>query len=371
MKKLKIAFIGGGLSSTIGRAHISAIQIDGLAEIVAGAFSSKKNVNLKSGRYLNIQRNRLYEDWRDLIKNEQSKIDAVIVLTPTPMHFEIIKQLIINNIPAVCEKPIVTNFKDIREINKLQKKYKSFVSVMYNYTGYPLVREIRKKLQKNLIGKIEYFNFEMPQDGFISKNKLYSVKEWRKQDLKIPNLCFDLGVHLNSLLKYILDIEPIFVLSDFSYFSNMNVVDNINILLQCENNIKGSFWFSKRAAGSRNDLKLRIYGEKGSIIWSQKNSEKIIYSNNKNKIEIIDRAGKNFECNKKRYNRYRPGHPSGFIEAFANTYFDIFQNLQYYKINKQKSIKDILNLNHAEKTLRLFDASFLSNKKKSWIKIKK
>ena len=87
-----------------------------------------------------------------------------------------------------------------------------------------------------------------------------------------------------------------------------------------------------------------------------------VYGEHKNKI---------FECNKKRYNRYRPGHPSGFIEAFANTYFDIFQNLQYYKTNKKKSIKDILNLSHAEKTLRLFEASFLSNKKKSWIEIKK
>ena len=38
-KKINIAIIGGGINSTIGRAHISALRIDGNYKIIAGVFS--------------------------------------------------------------------------------------------------------------------------------------------------------------------------------------------------------------------------------------------------------------------------------------------------------------------------------------------
>ena len=39
---------------------------------------------------------------------------------------------------------------------------------------------------------------------------------------------------------------------------------------------------------------------------------------------------------KKRYNRYKSGHPSGFIEAFANLYSDLADDLINYNNSKTK-----------------------------------
>jgi hypothetical protein len=35
-----------------------------------------------------------------------------------------------------------------------------------------------------------------------------------------------------------------------------------------------------------------------------------------------------------RYNRFKSGHPAGFVEAFANLYYDIADKLKDYQENK-------------------------------------
>ena len=45
----------------------------------------------------------------------------------------------------------------------------------------------------------------------------------------------------------------------------------------------------------------------------------------------MDRASLVDVANKRRYNRFKSGHPAGFIEAFANLYSDIADCLYQYK----------------------------------------
>ena len=106
--------------------------------------------------------------------------------------------------------------------------------------------------------------------------------------------------------------------------------------LEYENDLKGSFWMSKTAIGNRNGLRLRIIGDKGSADWIQNNSEELYLSYKNGTREIIDRGTKSLILNNSRYNRYKVGHPAGFIEAFANLYFDIADSLKKYN-NRQKN----------------------------------
>ena len=46
---------------------------------------------------------------------------------------------------------------------------------------------------------------------------------------------------------------------------------------------------------------------------------------------VIDRGSKCIEANKQRYERMKPGHPAGYIEAFANTYIDIYNEIIEWK----------------------------------------
>ena len=165
---LKLAFIGGGINSSIGKMHFLSSQLDKKFEVVAGCFSSNSATNLKTAKEWNIELSRAYKNIDSLINSEKEDVDAFVLLLPTPYHFQILQKLIYNNLIVICEKPIVSNISEAQEIEKLIRKLKyKKIYMTYNYTGYSMVREIKKIIESKKLGRLLHFVFEMPQDGFL------------------------------------------------------------------------------------------------------------------------------------------------------------------------------------------------------------
>ena len=362
---LKLGFIGGGLSSTIGEAHYVASHLDGRWELKSGFFSRNKTINYKTGKNWNIASDRIHHSLDKFISKEANKLDAVVILTPTPNHFKTILNLTKKKIPIICEKPLVDSLEQAKLIQKIIKKTNGFLTVTYNYTGYPMVRELRQLVLNGKLGKIKQFHFEMPQAGFMKSNS--KPQKWRLKDAKIPVICLDLGVHLHNLAYFIIGKEPNRVMAN--YFNNSKhkkIIDNVLLWLEYKSGIKGSFWMSKTAIGNRNSLKLRIFGDKGSAEWIQNNSEELNIAFKDGTRKIIDRASKSLITHKKRYNRYKAGHPAGFMEAFANLYFDIADHLNNFKSKTKNKNLYVFDIEHSLRGLDLFSSSSKSNKNLSW-----
>ena len=364
-KPLTLGFVGGGLSSTIGRAHYVASHLDGFWKLDSGFFSRNNLINIKTAKEWNIDEDRTYKSFNKFVYKESAKLDAAVVLTPTPNHYPIICSLIKKKIPVICEKPIVDSVLQAKSLKKLIKKNNSFLSVTYNYTGYPMIRELRQLVFSGRLGKIKQFHFEMPQGFFSSINS--KPQKWRLQDKQIPTICLDLGVHLHNLANFITGKEPNKVMANF--FNNSKykkLIDNALMWLEYKNGMKGCFWMSKTATGTRNDLRLRIFGEKGSAEWSHNNPEELYLAYNNGVRQIVDRGSKCLVANENRYNRYKVGHPAGFIEAFANLYSDIADNLIKHKYKNNKKNKYVFDLDHSLRGLELFTSACKSNKSRTW-----
>ena len=138
-KKFKLAFLGGGLNSTIGNIHNLASKLDSRWNLVSGFFSRNRHINYKTAKTYGIDLDRTHNSLGDFIKNEKDKVDAVAVLVPTPDRYKYISKLLKFNIPIISEKPLVDNSKDCIKLKKSLKK-KNFLRVSYNYLGYPLIR---------------------------------------------------------------------------------------------------------------------------------------------------------------------------------------------------------------------------------------
>ena len=82
-KKINIAIIGGGINSTIGRAHISALRIDSNYKIIAGVFSRSKKDNKKNKDIYKLDDCQIYNNIDELIKYELRNIDAFLIITDT------------------------------------------------------------------------------------------------------------------------------------------------------------------------------------------------------------------------------------------------------------------------------------------------
>ena len=118
---LQLGFIGGGLSSTIGQAHFSASQLDGRWRLASGFFSRNSETNRRTAQSWHVPQDRLYDSWQSLSAAEADRVDAVVVLTPTPEHSRIVCTLLEKNIPVICEKPLVAS---LEEANTIQESFK-------------------------------------------------------------------------------------------------------------------------------------------------------------------------------------------------------------------------------------------------------
>ena len=120
------------------------------------------------------------------------------------------------------------------------------------------------------------------------------------------------------------------VYSQFSKFSQYGVVDDAKIIARYKDGASGFFWVSKNALGNKNGLKLAIYGEKGSAEWLQETPEKLIINRKGKGKNIIDRGSDIGMSDNRIFNRMTPGHPGGYVEAFANLYYQIADALETY-----------------------------------------
>ncbi len=330
MEKFKLAVLGGGLNSIAGYPHFAAARLDNRFEIKAGLFSRNPDINRKTAKQWDVEK--YFDSFEDFL-DEARKLDAVLVLTPTPSHYKYVSTLLKENIPVICEKPL---FKSLEEIYQLKKEIKNidkkFLVITYNYIAYPMLIELREIIKSGELGDIINIHLEMPQESFLRPPQNIDYPPlWRKIDGKIPTIALDLLSHLYSIMYFLTEKEVESISSLKSRFSKFNVIDDIKVLTTFKDKTTGLFWVSKVALGNRNGLKVSVYGTKGAAYWIQENPEVLKLSYDNGNTVLLDRGSKLKVANKKLFNRMTPGHPSGFIEALANLYTEIYNALKEYK----------------------------------------
>jgi len=345
MNKKRIAFIGGGIDSGIGKIHFNSISLSKNWMLYCGIFSKNINTNKSSGKLYNVPKDKIFYSLEDMIKKEQTNIDAFVIVTPIFGRYALLKNLSKLRIPIICEKPVVGNLIEIEKLIKLFKKNHFFVT--YNYTGYPMLREIKQMTKKNFFGNLKSIFVEMPSGAYLNKNTK-NIAKWRLLDKTIPTFFLDLGSHVFNLINFITDSFPKTQKVQINSFGKFkNIYDDLMSIGKLKNGITYNVWFSKSAIGYDNGLKIRIFGDKGSAQWSQMNPEILKVSTFDKKNFIISRSSyfSNIS-NEKRYNDFKSGHPDGYQQAFKNIYDDIFSVLKNNKSNKYvfdlKHAKDII-----------------------------
>jgi predicted dehydrogenase len=362
-KPLRLAFVGGAPNSAVGYAHFVAARMDGLWDLQAGAFSRHPDVNANAAEVYGVPRERCFSGLSELLDQEHGNLDALSILTPTPDHYEMVLECLRRGVPVICEKALAMTSGEAKKIRDICLEKKGFLAVIYNYSGYPIVRELRGMIRDGMLGEILHFQAEMPQEGFLrvdDQGNKPAPQSWRKTDGSVPTLHLDLAVHLHELVHYLIGQNPLEVVADQSSRGWFPVVDNVNCLARYSGNVQGQFWFSKCALGHRNGLRLRIYGSKAAAEWYQLNPEELVLSFSDGRRQIFDRA---------RYTRFKAGHPAGFNEALANLYFDIHKALEKYKATGRQESEEVFGADLAVEGLCFLESMVKSCQTHAWEKI--
>ncbi len=325
---LTYGMVGGGQGGFIGDVHRKAAQFDGKMQIRAGCFSREYDNTLATGTSLGIDERRLYQTYREMAEAEAKRddgIDFVIIVTPNFLHYEIAKAFLEQGIHVVCDKPLTLEVEQAEELRQLAKEKELFFCVTYTYTGYPMVKQARAMVQRGEIGKIRFINAEYPQDWLATPLETTGQKQasWRADPAKTgkSNCVGDIGSHTENLAGYLTGLKIKTLCARLDTFVEGRVLDdNATIMVEYDSGAKGVYWTSQIAVGHDNDLRIRIYGSKGSIEWSQENPNYLKIGYIGKPTETLSRGRDELYPRAAGLSRIPGGHPEGYFEAFANIY---------------------------------------------------
>lgn len=344
MRKLRMGMVGGGPGSFIGDVHRKAAGIDGLIELVCGAFSSSAERSKETGRALFLPEDRCYESFEAMILAEKQlpegeRMDFVAITTPNHLHFAPAKLALQNGFHVVCDKPMTLNIEEANELITLVKQTGLLFALTHNYTGHPMVRQAKAMVAHGDLGPIRKVQVQYLQGWMATpvENADNKQASWRIDPAKsgLGGALGDIGTHAENLTEFITGLKISELAADLGRFGEGRVLDDDgNILLRMENGAKGTMSISQIATGEENNLAIRVYGEKGSLEWHQENPNELI-------TRWLDAPKKTYTPNGQglypdaaAVSRIPSGHPEGYLEAFATIYRGFAQHLMAVLENK-------------------------------------
>lgn len=368
---LSLGFVGGGWNSAVGTTHFIASRMDGLFSVDAGVFSRHAEINQQTSSRWDVAEARTYDTVDQLLDREAGRLDAIVVLTPTPDHTGPVLAALERGLAVICEKALASTTADAVRIAKAVEASGGFLAVTYNYTGYPMVRELRRLMRDGRLGRITQLHVEMPQEGFARlgpDDAPVSPQAWRLRDGPIPTISLDLGVHLHHIVRFLTgETLAEVVATQASHGNFRDVVDNVMCLARYSGGVEGAFWFSKSALGHRNGLRVRAYGSQGSAEWFQMAPEELVLHDVHGQRTVMDRAAVDARlAAEPRYTRFKVGHPAGFIEAFANLYDDIGLSLAAHRAGQPADSEFVFGAVDAVEGLAALEAMAESSRTRAW-----
>lgn len=332
-----MGMVGGGTGSFIGDVHRKAAAIDGLIELVCGAFSSSAERSVQSGRALFLPENRCYGSFEEMIVAEKElpvgeRMDFVAITTPNHMHFAPAKMALQNGFHVVCDKPMTLTITEAEELINIVEETGLLFALTHNYTAHPMVRQAKAMVAHGDLGKIRKIQVQYLQGWLATAVESTDNKQaaWRIDPSKsgIGGTLGDIGTHAENLAEFITGLKISELAADLGRFGEGRVLDDDgNILLRMDNGAKGTMSFSQIAAGEENNLAIRVYGEKGSLEWQQENPNQLITRWLDQPKKIFTPNGNGLYPEATAISRIPAGHPEGYLEAFATVYRSFAQHL--------------------------------------------
>ncbi|MCB1377820.1 MAG: Gfo/Idh/MocA family oxidoreductase [Alphaproteobacteria bacterium] len=330
--RIRLGMVGGGQGAFIGAVHRLAARMDDHYDFVAGALSADPKKARASGEELGLAADRIYSSYEEMAAAEAVRpdgIEAVAIVTPNHVHVPAATAFIKAGIHVICDKPLALSLKEARSLERLLSRRKDVIfALTHNYSGYPMIRQAKAMVAAGDLGDIRVVQGEYPQDWLTTALEKTGQKQagWRTDPKRsgAGGCVGDIGTHTYQLLCNVSALAGDEVSADLtSFVKGRKLDDNAHVMLRFKDGAKGMIWASQVAPGNENALKIRIYGTKGGLEWSQEDPNYLWFTPFGEPKRLITRGGAGSNAAAGRVTRVPPGHPEGYLEGFANVYSEV------------------------------------------------
>ncbi len=346
-RKLRMALVGGGQGSFIGRVHATAAVLDNRADLVAGALSSDPVKAKASAPDYDICDARAYTSYQELFESESQlpadeRIDFVSVATPNHTHFDIARQAVDAGFNVMCDKPMTFDLPQAEALAAAVDASGVVFAVTHNYTGYPLVRQARQMILDGELGEINAIRARYVQGWLRTRIETDDQKQatWRTDPARSGAAgCWgDIGTHAYNLGRYMTGLLPETVRCHLKTFETGRQLDDYGTaIVQYQNGALGTVTASQISHGRENEITIEIDGTLGALEWNQEEPNKMMFRRNGHPHQLYTRdpnapfmnAAGQAAC------RLPSGHPEAFFEAFANVYRSAYDDIVLRASNQE------------------------------------
>jgi predicted dehydrogenase len=334
-RRLRLGMVGGGQGAFIGAVHRLAARMDDRWDLVAGALSSDPDRARASAAELHIAPDRAYGSYAEMARAEAARpdrIDAVAIVTPNHMHHGPARAFLDAGIHVICDKPVTSTLEEARDLEAAVRRSGLIFGLTHNYTGHPLVRQARAMVAAGDLGTLRVVQVEYAQDWLTTDLEATGQKQasWRTDPARsgAGGSIGDIGTHAFNLAEFVTGAPVEAVAADVTTFvPGRRLDDNVAILLRFVGGARGMLWASQVAPGNENALRLRVYGSKAGLEWAQEQPNTLLFTPFGEPPRLIRRGGAGTLPAAAHATRVPAGHPEGYLEAFAQLYRDLAEQI--------------------------------------------
>lgn len=330
-RKLRMGMVGGGSDAFIGAIHRRAAFMDNQIELVCGCFSVDPEISKSSGLSYYLPEDRIYSTYQEMFEHEMTlpegeRMDFVTIVTPNRWHFEPAMMALKKGFHVVVDKPMTFSLEEAKLLQQKVEETGLVLALTHVYSAYPAVKEAKERIARGDLGKLRRIYVEYPQGWLSDRIELQGGNNagWRTDPKRSGKAgCIgDIGTHAWHLSEYITGLKVQELCAELNAFVPGRPIDDDGAaFLRYEDGVKGTLTATQIAAGEENNIRIRIYGEKGGLEWRQQEPNTLYALWSKKPTEQIRMGNNGYISDLAKWNTRTPGgHPEGFIEAFANIY---------------------------------------------------
>ena len=361
MGPLRLGLAGGGPGSFIGPVHVTAAQLDRKIVLAGGVFSRNAAKSAEAAQAYGVLA------WPSVEAMLSSgAIDLVCIATPNDSHYPIARAALSAGIHVMSDKPATLTLAQAIALRTDIAASGRHYGLTHTYTGYPMVRDARALVADGTLGTIRKVVVEYSQ-GWLSRPLHNKQADWRMDPSRsgAGGASGDIGTHAFQLAEFVTGLRTVELMGDLAAVVPGRLLDDdCNLLLRFANGARGVLIASQIAAGDRNGLRLRVYGENGGLDWRQENPNVLTLNWHDGSSQVRHAGSSYLTPTAQAATRLPAGHPEGYIEAFANLYRDFAAQITDNTPSLVPGIAD------AVRGMAFITAAVQSSRERRWLALK-
>ena len=240
-----------------------------------------------------------------------------------------------------------------------------------------MTRYARTLVREGTLGAVRLVQVEYIQSGLAARieegpqnNRLRWLLDPQRSGLAL--VMSAIGCHAQHLACFVSGLDTARVAADVrALLPGRKVIDYVSALIEFEGGARGTMTVTQAAAGGENDIRLRVYGEKGLLDWSHREPSYLELALQGEPVRVIGRGDAFLPPDIIATGRTPRGHPEGLREAFANIYAEVAQERMARTLGDPVPELPYPRIEEGAHTMAFIEACVASQRMGGWVDVAK